>query len=182
MDDVAADIIDRERELADFDHARDDFERAYASVPAEALDYTPEGEDYSLGYLIPHVTASIQRYSRLLDALKAAEYEEVRLVAQPEEDAVPVKTDTSGPEADVKADPNAGMFAEMELAHDRLAAQMREMAHEQYGTQSPVYYEGATEIYPTSAHDITGWLIDHYKEHIAQVADMLKGWKQANNR
>src|SRR6476661_687872 len=109
MDDVAADIIDRERELADFDHARDDFERSYASVPAAALDYTPEGDDYSLGYLIPHVTASIERYSRLLDDLKAAEYREVRLVAQPQ-DAVPVETGTPGPESEVKADPNAGIF------------------------------------------------------------------------
>src|SRR6478735_2037074 len=126
MDDVAADIIDRERELADFDHARDDFERSYASVPAAALDYTPEGDDYSLGYLIPHVTASIERYSRLLDDLKAAEYREVSNAAQPE-DAVPIRVGSSSDEPDVEADPKAGIFEAMELAHDTLAAKMREL-------------------------------------------------------
>src|SRR3954467_3995288 len=181
MDEVAADIIDRERELADFDHARDDFERAYAGVPAQALDYKPEGDDYSLGYLITHVTASITRYSRLLDDLEAAEYAEVREAAQ-QPDAVPITTSSNAGEPDVEADPTAGIFEEMELAHDTIAAKMREMAHERYRTQSPVYYSGSTEVYPTSAHDIIGWLIDHYREHIVQVADMLKHRQQDNNR
>src|SRR4051795_8676488 len=123
MDDVAADIIDRERELADFDHARDDFERAYETVPVEALDYTPEGDDYSLGYLISHVTSSINMYSRLLDDLKAAEYSEVSNAAQPE-DAVPIRVGSSSGRPEVEADPKAGIFEGLELAHDTMAAKI----------------------------------------------------------
>src|SRR5919199_6765057 len=81
MDDVAANIINRETALADFDHARDDFETAYAQVPDEALDYRPEGDDYTISDLVPHITASIRGYSQQLEKMKEAEYRELRLVA-----------------------------------------------------------------------------------------------------
>src|ERR671933_1571442 len=81
MDETATKIIDRETALADFDHARDDFETAYAQVPDEALDYRPDGEDYAISDLVPHITASIRGYSRQLDKMKEAEYRELRLVA-----------------------------------------------------------------------------------------------------
>src|SRR5438093_4880162 len=81
MDDVAANIIDRETALADFDHARDDFETAYARVPDEALDFKPAGDDYAISDLVPHCTASIVGHSRQLDIMKEAEYRELRLVA-----------------------------------------------------------------------------------------------------
>src|SRR5438128_11744656 len=85
MDDVAANIIDRESMLADFDHARDDFEAAFAEVPDEALDYKPEGDDYTIADVVPHVTGSIVRYSRQLDVIKEIEYQELRLGADAQE-------------------------------------------------------------------------------------------------
>src|SRR5207247_5267838 len=81
MDDVAANIIDRETALADFDHARDDFETAHAQGPDEALDIKPSEDDHAISDLVSHITASILGYSRQLDKMKEAEYRELRLVA-----------------------------------------------------------------------------------------------------
>jgi hypothetical protein len=66
----------------------------------------------------------------------------------------------------------------MEAAHDRLAAQLRELLHEDFSRQAPVYYPGATETFPTSGADILRWQIDHYQEHIPQVQQMLQQWQE----
>src|SRR4029079_19533096 len=81
MDEVASEIIDHERQLADFDHARDDFEQAFAQVPDDALDYKPEGDDYSLRDLVTHVANSMIMYNARLDDIERVQYQELRLVA-----------------------------------------------------------------------------------------------------
>ena len=61
MDDVAADIINRERELADFDHARDDFLAApWATCPKRRWITSRREMTIPLRDLISHVTASIK--------------------------------------------------------------------------------------------------------------------------
>src|ERR1044072_2872369 len=85
MDDVAANMIERSTALADFDHARDDFEQVYSRVREEELDYKPEGDDYSIRDIVSHVSGVMIMYTRLLERIREAEYEEVRLAAGAED-------------------------------------------------------------------------------------------------
>lgn len=168
MDETAARIIDQQIALANFDHARDDFETAFQAVPDEALGYKPEGDDYTLADLLPHVTGSITRYINLLDKIKEAHFDEVR----PDPQAPP--TTLTGRSID-----RQNVLLEMEAAHDTLASKLRDMLGDDFTRQAPVYFPGSTEPYPTGAADITGWLTDHYNEHTLQVAQMLE---QRNSR
>jgi len=176
MDDIAAEMIDREVALADFDHARDDFELAYSKVPDEALDFRPEGDDYSIADLLPHVIGSIRRYSKMLDLLKEVEYEELRLVANADEAELIERHRKD--RSDVKKKPGQRMSAldEMEAEHDALAAKLRALAYDDYVRLAPVYYPGSEEAYPTRPADVTGWLSDHYREHVPHVAELLGRW------
>jgi len=176
MDEVAESIIDRETDLAKFDHARDDFEAAFARVPDEALEWKPEGDDYTIGFLVPHVISSIARYSIVLDLLEGS------------------SEDTAGPgweERSPLQDYNAKILAiyaagagrqtvldELDAVHDRMAARLRKMAYDEYGRQSPVHYGDSPDPFPTSAHDIIGWLTDHYYEHVPHIAQLLEGWQK----
>lgn len=166
MDVTADGIIAREKALADFDHARDDFEDAFGSVPEEALSYKPEGDDYSIGYLLTHIMGSMRDYSNAVIKIHEAAYGEVRL-------------DSYGPQPPDNAtiDRNAAL-TEMEVAHDTLAGKLRELAYEDFTRKAPVYYPGATNPYPTSAADIIGWVTDHYREHIPHVEGLLAEWEK----
>jgi len=180
MDDIAAGIIDRETALADFDHARDDFETAYEQVPDEALDHKPEGDDYAVSDLVPHITASIRGYSRQLDKMKEAEYRELRLVADTLQADLLESHRQMRADASRKPAERKDALGEMEAAHDEPAAKLREMAHDDYTRVAPVYYAGSTEAYPTRPSDIAGWLADHYREHVAHVEQLLEGWRKQN--
>ncbi len=172
MDEMAEGIIERQRALADFDHARDDFENALSRVPVEALDYKPEGDDYSISDLVPHVTGSINMYSVLLDLMKEAEYQEVKMagaVSDDEQAKAHKPPQTSVP----LSEGHRINLDTMEVAHDALAAKLRDLEQEQYSAAASVYYPGAEEPYPTRASDILDWLTDHYREHAQQVLDTL---------
>src|SRR5215210_6336910 len=142
----------------------DDFENALAMVPEEASDYKPEGEDYSIADLVPHCTYSIQRYIRLLDAMEAAEYREVREAAGTGHDELLQRHRSARSDAASRAQAGKSALDEMEAAHDLLASRLRDMAYEEYTRVAPVYYPGSDEAYPTRATDILGWLTDHYHE------------------
>jgi hypothetical protein len=71
------------------------------------------------------------------------------------------------------------VVSELEQAHDALASRLREMAHKEYGQKADVHFLSSPDPYPTSAHDLLGWLTDHYNEHIAQVWQMIEGWEQS---
>lgn len=178
MDDFAAQIIDRETALANFDHARDDFENALGLAPVEALDYKPEGDDYSIADLVPHCTHAIQRYNRLLDAIEEAEYQEVREAAGDEHDELLQRHRAARLDAGSRGTAGKSALDELDAAHDRLATRLRELAQEEYARAAPVYYPGSDEPYPTRAMDIVGWLTDHYQEHVPHVTQMLEAWKK----
>ncbi len=65
----------------------------------------------------------------------------------------------------------------LEAAHDRLAGQLRELVTEDFSRQAAVYYPGATETSPISGADILRWQLDHYREHIQQVQQVLEQWQ-----
>jgi hypothetical protein len=176
MDDMA-NIINREAELAKFDHARDDFEAAFARVPDEALEWKPEGDDYTIGFLVPHVLTSITNYSAALDRMEAAGYETVG----PGWEEDKALTDNIAMLHAIYA-AGAGRTAildELDAAHDRMASRLRKLDYEEYGRQSPVHYGGGADPYATSAHDIIGWLTDHYYEHVPHIEQLLEGWEQS---
>ncbi len=177
MDNVASDMIDRETALADFDHARDDFELAYSQVPDEALDFRPAGDDYSLADLLPHITGSIRRYSRQLDKMKEIEYQELRLAVDAREAELIAHHRKTRSDAALIPGDRTTALDEMEAAHDQLAAKLRDMAYSDYTRTSPVYYPGSESVYPTRPADLSGWLADHYREHVAHVNELLEKWR-----
>jgi hypothetical protein len=181
MDELAANIIDRESALAKFDHARDDFEAAFARVPDEALEWKPEGDDYTIGFLVPHVISSITNYSALLDRIETGGYG-AQVAPGWEEDKT--LTDSIAMLHAIYA-AGAGRTAildELDTAHDRLAARLRKLAYEEYSLQSPVHYGGSPDPFPTSAHDILGWLTDHYYEHVPHIEQLLEGWQKSKSK
>lgn len=187
MDDTASNIIERQTALADFDHARDDFTDVLSQVPDEAMSYKPQGDDYTIGGIVMHVTNSLRMYSVVIGLMREAEFQEVRVAGYPGEGAV-IEGD---PEADwaqgiegLDTDPEyaarnrQAAMSTMEAAHDKLAGQLAELVYDSFERSSPVYYPGAENTFPTSAADILRWQTDHYREHIKQVGEMLEQWKK----
>src|SRR5438270_7670743 len=125
MDDTAAEIIERETILADFDHARDDFEQAFAQVPDEALDFKPEGDDYDIAGLIPHITGSLVRYARLVDDIRQSDYSDFREEIDPAH-AELMKGHRALRAGISPAVDRRAALDEMEAAHDRLASKLRD--------------------------------------------------------
>lgn len=180
MDEAASNIIDRETALADFDHARDDFEDALSDVPDEALSYKPEGDNYSIGELVTHVTNSMKMYTAVLDMMRDLEFQEVRLVGYPggnavieEEPDADSSTQQPGDDTSSISRGRQATLDAMDATHDALAARLGELAHEDYSRPSSVYYPGSEEGYPTRASDIISWMTDHYRQHAKQVREMV---------
>lgn len=180
MDETASTIIDRETALADFDHARDDFEDALSEVPDGALSYKPEGDDYSIGEIVTHVTSSMRMYTAVLDMMRDLEFQEVRLAGYPggnatieEEPDADASTQQPGDDASGISRGKQAALDAMEATHNMLAARLGELAHEDYSRPSSVYYPGSEEGYPTRASDIISWMTDHYRNHAKQVREML---------
>ncbi len=168
-------LDDREAALNAFARARDGFEAAYRPVPDDALRYVPAGEDYTLGGLVPHVTDTIEHYARVLGQMVGASFGQVRVVDP--EDETKRRRDILTRDGYGAAE-RASVFADLRAAHDVLADMLRRLAADDYTRPAPVLYGAdATEPYQTRPADIVGWLIDHYHEHIAQVADLLARWR-----
>ena len=168
MDETAARIIDQQTALANFDHARDDFETAFQAVPDEALDYKPEDGDYTLAELLPYITGSITQYSHLIDQIKAAHFGEVQI--EP-----PARRDTlTGRSID-----RQNLLLDLESAHDTLAGKLRGMLGDDFDRKANVYFPISSKPLPTSAADITARLTDYYNEHTRYVAQILE---QRNSR
>lgn len=176
MDDLSESIIERETALANFDHARDDFTRAFAQVPEKAILWKPEGDDYTIGDLVPHVIGSIYMYTVVLDTMAGLNWGLTHpFEGAPhklmEDNAARVQAIYAGGEG------RDEVIRQLEEAHDALASRLRDLAYKEYSQKAPVHYPPAEEPFPTSAADILGWLTDHYNEHIAQIWQLIEGWE-----
>ena len=172
-------LEDRESSLTAFDRARDAFEAAYKPIPDDALRFVPSGEDYTLGGLVVHVTDTIEHYGRVIGAMEGAGYSEIRVVDPQDETKRRRDQMIRGGFA---GNERAAVFAEMRAAHDVVADMIRRLPAENYLRQAPVLYGPDTnEIYPTRVADVMGWLIDHYREHIVQSADLHTSWKAGHH-
>ena|SRR5687768_16558200 len=164
MDDTAVNIIELEAALAKFDHARDDFMDAYASAPDESLGYKPEGDDYTIGYLLPHVEYVLLRYTALLAQIRETHWADIT-----GQFPVPPPTDIAVNRAEA--------LASIERAHDTLAGKLNELSTDEFNRKANVIYPDDPNPFPTSPADIITWVTEHYYEHVAHVGQLVEGWR-----
>ena len=166
---------DRETALAEFGRKMEEYARSYDSVPDEALTYMPAGEDYTLGGLAVHVADVLYHYANVLDVMKGAGDRQVRVV-DPEDDAKRRRDELTHQGFGGAEKP--GVFREMRAAHQDVEQRVRALPETEYAHKNAVLYgPDAQDPYPTNADDVLGWLIDHYQEHIDQVAELMGQWR-----
>jgi DinB family protein len=165
--------MDRDQALADFDRARAEWQQAFVRVPDNALDFLKPGDDYALGGLQVHVNWVLSHYLQVLRAISAARFTETRSEDPPGAEARALRDAKSGlpPGSRRKA------LEEMARLHEAFRAAMDLLPDEDWTRQCPVVYGPGQDPYPTSPEDILGWLRDHYREHIAQSADLIAEWR-----
>jgi hypothetical protein len=163
----------REDVLRQFDHARDEFVEAVRSAPDAALRFKPEGEDYTLGGLIVHVSDVLRRYAKVLDDLR--EHSFGAFVAPPHvtpaEDADQIVYGFGG-------ESRGRVLEAMRLAHSVLFDAVRTIPEADFSRQAEVTY-GSGDPYPTSPADVVGWVADHYREHTQQIGQLISAWSDA---
>lgn len=166
----------REEALASFDDARQLFVGAYADVPDEALAFLVPGEDYALGGLVVHANAVLDHYQFVLEAVTGGGFGTVRAVDPPG------FWDQAGEAAKAGLTPagRAGAFAGLDARHTRFLDAARVLPEEDWVRKAEVFYGDAQEPYPTSPEDILGWLIAHYLEHVPQVSELHRAWRDAS--
>lgn len=162
--------------LARFDAARASFLDAFASAPDEALPFVPAGDEYALGTLLPHLCDPIARYLRVFDKIEAAGYADIDLNSDPAWFPAEAQRHRDLVTLRPTGADRAGMIADLAAAHARVHTRFGSLDPAAFVRQAGVIYSPGAALYPTSAQDIMGWLIDHYDEHTAQVAKMLAEW------
>jgi hypothetical protein len=169
-------VASREEALSSFDDARQLFVDAYADVPDEALAFLVPGEDYALGGLVVHANAVLDHYQFVLDTVVDAGFATVRAVDPPGfwEGAA------EGARAGLTPDGRAEAFAALDARHGRFAKTARSLPEADWLRKTDVFYGDRQEPYPTSPEDILGWLVAHYLEHVPQVAELHRAWREAS--
>lgn len=164
----------RATRLAEFDAARAEFEESVRRAPDAALRFKPAGEDYALGGLVVHVAEVLRKYAAVLDAIRLANWQALGepAAAGRSEDAALIREGFDG-------STRAAVIDDMRAAHAALADAVRVTPEEAFERKAPVTYSGSSEAFPTSAADVLGWVVDHYKEHTQQVADLVTAWADA---
>jgi DinB superfamily len=152
--------MDRPAALADFEVARTEWEAAFARVPDAALTYLKPGDDYALGGLLVHVNWVLARYLRVLDGRVVLEHPPVT------EDVRRGLTPRQRLEA----------LQEMARLHAAVRSAVEGLDAAEWERKTPVVYGEGEAPYLTSPEDVLGWLRDHYREHVAQCADLIGEW------
>jgi hypothetical protein len=169
-------MAENERDLAlsNFDQAHAAFAAAVEATPAAALRYRPAGEDYALGGLAIHVAQVLDKYARVLRAMRAADFGPV---TEPSAEA------SQGDAALIRDGFDDGqrrsVLERVRAAHMSVADAVRAFAEDGFRRAAPVTYAGSAEPYPTTPADVLGWVHAHYDEHVAQIADLRRAWAAA---
>ena len=167
----------REASLSALDRAYVQFLAAFRDVPDEALSYAPAGDEYALGILPEHLCDPLWRYSSQLDAMLRAGFGQIDLSQDKIYEAAQARR-----HADLAAwrptrAEREAMLAHLETAHQHARSRLATLDDVTFTRTAPVVYMGSSEPYPTSARDMSGWLIDHYDEHTAQTRELLARWR-----
>ena len=162
------------RALAGFDAARVEFEAALRRAPDAALRYRPQGDDYALGGLVVHVIDVLERYTALIDAIRASAWQPL---TSPEgatsvEDESLIRDGFPGAQ-------RASVVQRMRTAHTALADAAATTGPD-FERKADVMFATAETPLPTSAADVVGWVRDHYDEHTRQVGDLVSAWADAS--
>jgi uncharacterized damage-inducible protein DinB len=155
--------MERDAALSDFAAARQEWEEAFARVPDEALRYLKPGDDYSLGGLQVHVNWVLAHYLRVLEGQV--------VVNDP-----PLSDDARLGLTTAKRRTSLVEMARLHTAVLNAALRRPESAWQQ---TTPVIYGEGQDPYPTSPDNVIEWLRDHYREHVAQCADLIAEWRTA---
>jgi len=160
--------------LADFDRARVDFEAALRRAPDAALRFKPDGEDYTVGGLVVHVTDVLRRYAGVVEALRQTSFAAFQAPEHvtPEEDAALIHEGFDG-------SVRGPVVEQMRSAHADLVDAATQVPESDFTREAAVTYGSAPEPYPTSINHVFGWVLDHYKEHTQQVDDLIDVWAEA---
>jgi hypothetical protein len=163
-------------ELAAFDLARDGLVAGLAAVPDGALGYLQCGDDYTLGGLVAHVNAVLERYLGLLDAMLGNGF---RDITAPDDAARFAAANARAARVPSRSELDADLAA-MEGLHRDVHARIDRLAPDDLRRAPGVRYGEGSEPYPTSPLDVLGWLTGHYEEHTTHVTDLLDAWRSAN--
>lgn len=167
--------MEREAALADFETARKEWEEAFARVPDGALTYLKPGDDYALGGLQVHVNWVLLHYRRVLDGIVRGGFRELGPQDPPEDEPRALE----GARRGLGAAERGRSLDEMARLHDAVSAAIHRLPASDWTRKAPVVYGEGQDPYPTCPEDILGWLRDHYREHVAQSADLIEEWRTA---
>ena len=168
--------MEREAALADLDAARQEWEDAFARVPDDALTYLKPGDDYSLGGLLVHVNWVLVHYQRVLEGLVKTNFAPLGPQDPPGAQAMAL----DGARRGLTSAQRGPALEEMARLHATVSAGARRLRDEQWTRKAEVVYSVGEDPYPTCAEDIIGWLREHYREHVAQTADLVAEWGSAH--
>ena len=163
----------RDEALTAIERARAAFKQAYKDVPDAALRYLPEGDDYSLGGLIVHVANAMENYVKVLDRMKAESFRQMKAAegsGETPEMLEALKHGFDGPE-------RARHWARLDSVHSALVNGVNALGDQDFTRTAPILFGAASEPMDTNAAMIMGWMIDHYRDHVGQVRDMLADWQ-----
>ena len=168
--------------IARFDAARDDFLAAFAQAPDEALPYTPDGEEYALGVLPPHLQDSMNHYLEVYNRMVEANFGPVDLGADLEMVANAADLHQRLLSTKPTGADRAALLDDLNATHHRVTERFADLDDATVTRQADVVYSPGTDPYPTSVAAIFGWLTDHYDEHIAQTAQLIERWQAEQAR
>lgn len=159
----------RERDLHELFAARGDVAAAFADVPDGALGYRGASDEYALSGIIVHLTATIDHYRRVVEGMVDHEFKAFSVVPQdPGVEAAHAQRCERGFAAGEREE----AFALLESANDDFGAAVLRLEPQDYGRKVPVTYKAGQSPHDTSAADIVGWLVGHYREHVPQITAM----------
>jgi hypothetical protein len=167
----------RQEALAAFDHAYAAFLAAFKEVPDEALSFLPEGDEYTLGVLLLHLQDPLRNYMALLDQMLQTNFAQIDQSKDAEYAAAQARRHAELVRQRPGPAERPAMLAELYAIHQQARARLAALDDNTFERPAPVIYAAGTAPYPTSARDIAGWLIDHYREHTTQTQAMLAQWQ-----
>jgi DinB family protein len=167
--------MERDEALVDFERARAEWDEAFARVPDAALGYLKPGDDYALGGLLVHVNWVLAHYARVLHGVIEAGFAEMIAKDPPGAEEQALRQAKQG----LSPSERQGELQTMAELHDRFRAAIEGLPAADWSRQCRVVYGAGEEPYPTTPEDILGWLRDHYREHVAQTAELIEDWRAA---
>jgi hypothetical protein len=167
--------VNKGEALTDFADARQEWDKAFAQVPDEALEFLKPGDDYALGGLQVHVNWVLVHYRRVLDGLIEGGFASLGPLDPPDEHDDFNKRSKAG----LTADGRRKALAEMAALHSAVLDALGKVSDENWSRKAPVVYGAGQDPYPTSPEDVVGWLSEHYREHVQQCPELVASWRAA---